>query len=107
KALTARQALRLATYGGAQVLGRAAETGSLEPGKLADLVLWKLDGLGHSSIADPVAALVLGAAAPVTLSLVGGQPVVENGRLTRADEEAAARLTRTEAGRLAGLAGLA
>jgi cytosine/adenosine deaminase-related metal-dependent hydrolase len=107
KALDARQALRLGTYGGAQVLGRAAEIGSLEPGKLADLVLWKLDGIGHASIADPVAALVFGAAAPVTLSLVNGVPVVENGRLTRADEDAIARLTRTEARRLAQIAGLA
>ncbi|WP_031515664.1 8-oxoguanine deaminase [Streptomyces sp. NRRL F-5123] len=107
KALTARQALRLATYGGAQVLGRAAEIGSLEPGKLADLVLWKLDGLGHASIADPVAALVLGPPAPVTLSLVGGEPVVEQGRLTRVDEEQVARLTRAQARRLAERAGLA
>lgn len=64
KALNARQALRLGTYGGARVLGRADEIGSLEPGKLADLVLWKLDTLAHASIADPVTALVFGAAAP-------------------------------------------
>jgi cytosine/adenosine deaminase-related metal-dependent hydrolase len=107
KAMSARQALRLGTYGGAQVLGRGAEIGSLEPGKLADLVLWKLDGLGHASIADPVAALVMGAAAPVTLSLVNGRPVVEQGRLTGVDEDEIARLTRTEARRLAAIAGLA
>ncbi|MFJ2957551.1 8-oxoguanine deaminase [Streptomyces sp. NPDC087270] len=107
KALNARQALRLGTYGGAQVLGRATEIGSLEAGKLADLVLWKLDGIGHASIADPVAALVFGAAAPVTLSLVGGRPVVEDGRLTRVDEDAIAKLTRSEARRLAHIAGLA
>ncbi|WP_078901166.1 8-oxoguanine deaminase [Actinacidiphila yeochonensis] len=105
-ALDARQALRLATLGGARVLGRAAETGSLEPGKLADLVLWKLDGLGHASIADPVAALVLGPAAPVTLSLVGGRPVVESGRLTGVDEDAVARATREQARRLARIAGI-
>ncbi|WP_069628227.1 8-oxoguanine deaminase, partial [Streptomyces niveus] len=75
-ALTARQALRLGTHGGAQVLGRAGQIGSIEAGKLADLVLWKLDTLAHSSIADPVVALILGAAAPVTLSLVGGRTVV-------------------------------
>ncbi|MGW1501027.1 8-oxoguanine deaminase [Streptomyces mirabilis] len=103
-ALNARQALRLGTYGGAQVLGRAAEIGSLEPGKLADLVLWKLDTLAHASIADPVTALVFGAAAPVTLSLVGGEPVVENGRLLHVDEDAIARATREEAQRLARIA---
>ncbi|MGH3324505.1 MAG: 8-oxoguanine deaminase [Streptomyces sp.] len=105
KALTARQALRLGTYGGAQVLGRQAETGSLEPGKLADLVLWRVDGIGHSSIADPVAALVLGSAPPVTLSMVNGRTVVEDGRLVTADEELIARGARDEARRLARIAG--
>ncbi len=103
-AMTVRQALRLGTYGGAQVLGRAQETGSLEAGKLADLVLWKLDGLGHSTIDDPVAALVLGAAAPITLSLVNGRPVVEDGHLTTADEDDIARGARDQAHRLARIA---
>ncbi|GHJ25268.1 MULTISPECIES: 8-oxoguanine deaminase [Streptomyces] len=103
-ALDVRTALRLGTFGGARVLGRAQEIGSLEAGKLADVVLWKLDGLGHSSIADPVAALVLGAPAPVTLSLVNGVPVVEDGRLTRAHEDDIARGARTEARRLAKIA---
>ncbi|OEV04280.1 8-oxoguanine deaminase [Streptomyces oceani] len=104
RALTARQALRLGTHGGARVLGREREIGSLEAGKLADLVLWRLDGLGHSTIADPVAALVFGAAAPVTLSMVGGSPVVEQGRLTTVEEEDVARAARDEARRLARIA---
>ncbi|MFI1590446.1 8-oxoguanine deaminase [Streptomyces halstedii] len=104
KALNARQALRLGTYGGARVLGRADQIGSLEAGKLADLVLWKLDTLAHSSIADPVTALVFGAAAPVTLSLVDGRPVVEDSHLTTVDEDAIARATRDEARRLAQIA---
>ncbi|WNZ07718.1 8-oxoguanine deaminase [Streptomyces sp. 11x1] len=103
-ALTARQALRLGTFGGAQVLGRAREIGSLEPGKLADLVLWKLDTLAHASIADPVAALVLGAAAPVTASFVNGRQIVANNRLLHVDEDAIARSTRQEARRLARIA---
>ncbi|MFD0308434.1 8-oxoguanine deaminase [Streptomyces sp. NPDC127119] len=103
-ALNARQALRLGTYGGAQVLGRAPEIGSLEPGKLADLVLWKLDTLAHASIADPVTALVFGAAAPVTASFVNGEQIVENNRLLNVDEDAIARSTRDEAQRLARIA---
>ncbi|MEU3947777.1 8-oxoguanine deaminase [Streptomyces sp. NPDC029526] len=103
-ALTARQALRLGTYGGARVLGRADDIGSLEPGKLADLVLWRMDTLAHASIADPVAALVLGAAAPVTASFVQGRQIVENGRLLTVDEDEIARSTRTEAQRLARIA---
>ncbi|BBC92801.1 8-oxoguanine deaminase [Streptomyces griseofuscus] len=103
-ALNARQALRLGTHGGARVLGRAAETGSLEAGKLADVVLWKLDTLAHASIADPVTALVFGAAAPVTASFVNGRQIVADGRLLTVDEDAVARATRDEARRLAQLA---
>ncbi len=105
KALTARQALRLGTHGGARVLGRADEIGSLEPGKLADLVLWRMDTLAHASIADPVTALVFGAPAPVTASFVNGRQIVEYGRLLTADEDAIARTTRAEAWRLARIAG--
>ena len=60
QALTAREALALGTIHGARCLGREAEIGSLEPGKLADVALWDLTGVDHAGIADPVAALVLG-----------------------------------------------
>ena len=105
-ALTARQALHAATMGGARCLGRDSEIGSIEPGKLADLALWQIDGAGHSTIADPVAALVLGALPPLTLLLVGGEPAVRDGRLTGADEDAIAKDTAAESRRLLTLAGL-
>ena len=89
---------------GQRGLGRGDQTGSLEPGKLADLVLWRMDTLAHASIADPVTALVLGAPAPVTLSLVGGRTVVEDNHLTTVDEDAVARSTREAAQRLAQIA---
>jgi cytosine/adenosine deaminase-related metal-dependent hydrolase len=85
-ALSARGALGMATRGGARCLGREAELGSIEPGKLADLALWRVDGLAGSGVADPVCTLVFGAPALERL-FVGGQPVVERGHLTRADEE--------------------
>jgi cytosine/adenosine deaminase-related metal-dependent hydrolase len=85
-ALSARQALHLATIGGARCLGRADEIGSLEVGKLADLALWRLDGLGHAGIADPVAALVIGSAPPLELLTVGGRVVIERDQLATADE---------------------
>src|SRR2546423_1502696 len=90
-ALTAREALELGTMGGARCLGRDAELGSLEPGKLADVALWNLAGLGHAGIADPVAALVFGAPAPLTLLLVNGEPVVRDGMLCRVDADDLAR----------------
>ncbi|TQF02228.1 8-oxoguanine deaminase [Kitasatospora acidiphila] len=86
-ALTARGALRLGTMGGARLLGRQHEIGSIETGKLADLALWKVDGIMHSSIADPVAALVLGALPPLAVLFVNGNAVLERGRLTTADED--------------------
>jgi cytosine/adenosine deaminase-related metal-dependent hydrolase len=103
QAMTARQALELATIGGAALLGRAAEIGSLEPGKLADVALWRLDTLPHAGIADPVAALVLGATPPLELLLVNGEPVVERDRLVTVTEEQAAAAGRRAATALAGL----
>jgi cytosine/adenosine deaminase-related metal-dependent hydrolase len=90
-ALGVRDALELATMGGAAVIGREDEIGSIEAGKLADLALWRIDGLAHADVADPVAALVLGAPPPLELLLVDGRPVVERDRLLTADTEAIAR----------------
>ncbi len=84
--LTVRDALEMATMGGARVLGRQDEIGSLEPGKLADLAVWRLDGLGHAGVVDPVAALVLGAPPPLDLLLVNGRVVVEHNRVVTVDE---------------------
>jgi cytosine/adenosine deaminase-related metal-dependent hydrolase len=86
-AMTAREALALATIDGARCLGREDEIGSLEPGKVADVALWRLDTLDHAGIEDPVAALVLGRPQPVDTLLVGGRPVVEGGELRTADVE--------------------
>lgn len=88
-ALTPRDALALGTMGGARALGREGEIGSLEPGKLADVALWRLD-TRHADIADPVAALVLGAPPPLELLLVQGRPVVERGRVVTIDADQAA-----------------
>jgi cytosine/adenosine deaminase-related metal-dependent hydrolase len=100
-ALTARQALAMGTIEGARCLGRAAELGSLEPGKLADVALWRLDGLGHADVADPVAALVLGPPAPLELLLVGGRTVVERGELRTASAAEIAARARAASRRLA------
>jgi cytosine/adenosine deaminase-related metal-dependent hydrolase len=90
-ALGVRDALRLATRGGAQVLGRDDEIGSIEVGKLADLALWRVDTLPHAGVADPVAALALGSPPPLRLLLVDGRAVVEDDRLATVDEDVLAR----------------
>jgi len=103
-ALSARAALALGTIEGARCLGRADELGSLEPGKLADVALWRIDGLAHAGIADPVAALVLGPPRPVDTLLVGGRPVVTGAELcTASEQEIATDIARASA-RLAGKA---
>ena len=94
RSLDARAALRLATAGGARVLGRDDEIGSLIPGYCADIALWKLDGLGHADITDPVAALVFGPPAPLKLLTVHGEIVVEDGELRTVDSEELAREAR-------------
>jgi cytosine/adenosine deaminase-related metal-dependent hydrolase len=90
EALGVRTALEMATLDGARLLGRGNEIGSVEVGKLADLALWRLDGLAHAGITDPVAALVLGSAPPLELLLVDGRPVVERGSMVTVDESALA-----------------
>jgi cytosine/adenosine deaminase-related metal-dependent hydrolase len=94
QAMTVRQALELATMGGARLLGRQADIGSLQVGKLADIALWRLDTLPHADIADPVAALVLGAPPPLELLLVGGEAVVRQDRVVTVDEEQVADAAR-------------
>jgi 8-oxoguanine deaminase len=79
--LSARQALELATLGGASVL-RRDDIGSLEPGKAADFVAFRVDDLAHAGgLSDPVAALLTGAPARAWLSVVNGRVVVEDGEL--------------------------
>jgi cytosine/adenosine deaminase-related metal-dependent hydrolase len=97
-ALTAREALRLATRGGAAVLGRD-DIGAIEPGCCADLAVWRTDGLEFGGADDPVAALVLSAPHRVDRLLVGGEDVVRDGRLVRADEEEVAQAQRAQARR--------
>ena len=87
EALTVMDALEMATMGGARVVGRADEIGSIEVGKLADLALWRMDTMAHFDIEDPVAGLVLGSPPPLELLLVGGRPVVERDHLTAVDED--------------------
>lgn len=103
--LTARDALQMATMGGATVLGRQREVGSLAVGKLADIAVWRLDTLAHIDIADPVAALVLGAPPPLELLLVNGQPVVEHDRLVNVDEDTVATEVLTASRQLLARAG--
>jgi 5-methylthioadenosine/S-adenosylhomocysteine deaminase len=83
--LCARDALFLATLGGARALGIGGETGSLETGKSADLAAFPLDTCA-SPVHDPEAAAVFALpGACATFVMVAGEELVHDGRVLRAD----------------------
>ena len=81
--------IRTATMGGAQVLHWADDIGSLEVGKAADLNLWSLDDISYAGAqSDPVAALIFsGRNHEARYVMVNGEITVENGRLTKVDQD--------------------
>jgi cytosine/adenosine deaminase-related metal-dependent hydrolase len=90
-ALADREALRIATRGGADCLGWD-DVGSIEPGKRADVALFGVDGLAHAGAeADPIGALLYCQPQRVRHLLVEGRPVVRAGRLVNVEEDAIAR----------------
>ena len=81
--MTAREALKVATLGGAKVLGRD-DIGLLEKGYEADLVGFRLDSLRQAgSSTDPLAALVFCAVDSADLTIVHGETLIEKGQFTR------------------------
>nr|WP_315257143.1 8-oxoguanine deaminase [uncultured Duganella sp.] len=84
-AMTARQALEVATLGGARVLNRD-DIGAIKPGMSADIVMFKLDGIGMAgALHDPVAALVFCTPLNVDYSIINGKVVVREGQLCTID----------------------
>lgn len=90
--MPARDVFRLATRGGAAVLGRR-DIGSIEPGKAADLSVFDVSGLEFAgSGADPLASLLFcGASHRARYTIVNGRIVVKDGRLVSVDESGLAR----------------
>ena len=84
-AMTARQALEIATLGGAKVLNRD-DIGALKPGMSADVVMFKLDQIGFAgALHDPVAALVFCTPTDVSTSVINGRVIVREGQCTTID----------------------
>jgi len=93
--LCARDALHLATLGGARALGIDADVGSLEAGKSADLAAFPLDACAQP-VHDPEAAAIFalpGVAA--RLVTVAGRELVRDGRVVNHDPDLAARVEAT------------
>src|SRR4051794_7838398 len=79
-AMAARDALEVATRGGAACLGRTGEIGELSVGACGDLVVWGLDGPQFAgALSDPVEAWLRCGPVAARHTVVGGRLVVEDG----------------------------
>lgn len=79
-AMSAREALRIATRGGAEVLGRGEEIGQIAPGFCADLAIWDMSGVEAAGSWD-AAALLLAGPRRVRDLIVEGRFVVQDGQM--------------------------
>ncbi|MEC7299621.1 MAG: 8-oxoguanine deaminase [Pseudomonadota bacterium] len=99
-AMSAREALEIATRGGADVLGRP-DCGRIEVGARADVAIWDVSGVESAGSWDPAALLLTGPTRVRDL-FVEGRQVVRGGQVTTIDlprvVEQANRLARTLAG---------
>ncbi len=87
-AVTAEQAVEMATISGATALWMGDETGSLEPGKQADVIIFDTSDFDWRPLHNPVANLVYGVTGhSVDTVLVGGDVLLEHKKLTRVDED--------------------
>jgi 5-methylthioadenosine/S-adenosylhomocysteine deaminase len=103
--LGAREVVELATRGGAEALGLGQVTGSLEPGKQADLIVVDASAphQAPSEQADPYTAIVHAArASDVRLTMVAGRILFREGRWTTLDPERVVAEARGEAQALLG-----
>lgn len=97
EALSAGDALELATLGGARVLGLDDRVGSLAPGKQADLAVISLAGSPFDPVEDPVTAVVLGGSPDrVAATLVAGEQRYLKGTSRWPDSTRAARSARSK-----------
>lgn len=89
KAPSGYDILKMTTMGGARLLGREKEIGSLEPGKCADFFLIRADRLELAGAdRNPRSMLAtVGLKAPVDYTIVNGQITVEHGHLAGVDED--------------------
>jgi cytosine/adenosine deaminase-related metal-dependent hydrolase len=83
--MSAREALEIATRGGASVLGRD-DIGAIMPNMCADFVAYRTDTLAFAGAQhDLVAGLVFCASQNVDLSVINGRVIVRDGQLVTGD----------------------
>ena len=105
-AVSAEEALEMATVMGAAVLGMEREIGSLEEGKKADIVIHNRKHPGSHPPFDPVNNLIFSVQSKsVDTVLIDGKTVVEGGRIVSLDEDALYEKIDRQAVQLAGRMG--
>ncbi|CAN5705376.1 5'-deoxyadenosine deaminase [soil metagenome] len=106
-ALTAKDALWMATREGARALGMAEEIGSIEAGKRADLILVDRNKPHLAPDPDPWSTLVYGArGTDVRLTMVDGEILMRDFRLSRMDPGAIVAEAQVAANALIARAGI-
>jgi 5-methylthioadenosine/S-adenosylhomocysteine deaminase len=92
KAISARQLLRLATIGGAQLLGLADKIGTLEKGKRADLAIIDLHQVKTQPVYSVESAIVYAASgSSVVTTICDGRILMRRGQVLTVDEDAVLR----------------
>jgi 5-methylthioadenosine/S-adenosylhomocysteine deaminase len=101
RAASAAQILEMATRGGAAALGLADRTGSLEPGKEADVITIAADGARQTPMFDPISHLVYVAHGDdVRNTIVAGKVLMRDRRVATLSETEVLRDARAMAARV-------
>lgn len=105
--LTAEDSLELATIEGARANGLDRKTGTLSPGKEADLIMLRTDRVNVIPVNDPIGAVAVGMdTSNVDTVLIRGKAVKRDGRLVGIDHGALERLVNAARDHVVGRAGL-
>eukprot|EP00931_Biecheleriopsis_adriatica_P072075 TRINITY_DN460_c0_g1_i2.p1 TRINITY_DN460_c0_g1~~TRINITY_DN460_c0_g1_i2.p1 ORF type:complete len:596 (-),score=47.03 TRINITY_DN460_c0_g1_i2:129-1859(-) len=90
-ALSPKDALYIATVGGARCLSREDEVGKIAPGYAADIVGWSDCGTSMTALSlvgcaqDPLSGLLVTGPSSVTMSIINGEPIVWDGKFLKMD----------------------
>jgi 5-methylthioadenosine/S-adenosylhomocysteine deaminase len=98
RVVSAYTALQMATIGGAAVLGRRTQLGSLEAGKLADLIIVGMNSARQTPMYDPVSHLVYATHGDdVETTIVNGRVLMKDKKVLSLDEARVLADARTAA----------
>jgi 5-methylthioadenosine/S-adenosylhomocysteine deaminase len=95
RVMSAREALEMATLGGARALGMHTELGSLEPGKRADVIVVSMNSARQTPLYDPVSHLVYTTrGSDVQATIVDGKVLMRSRKVLTLDEQAVLKEAR-------------